>query len=218
MRYAPTIKKIKCQDCGTHFSHKSLKKIRCDACVNIHKKVYARKYRQEHKEEKRIEKYLPEFNQSRELFYGIKSRSKTYEDQIFDLDIKDIVIPSVCPVFGTEFIRGSRFAPSVDRIDNSKGYIKGNIQVISKLANIMKNNATQEELEKFANWVLNNKKEKKLNEKQIEDYVTEELEELTFEELLEVHDLTPQEVFILLFNHGHIDSDTLEEQMKVYNR
>ena len=35
----------------------------------------------------------------------------------------------------------------IDRIDSSKGYVKGNVRVISKRANTLKNNATIEELE-----------------------------------------------------------------------
>jgi len=37
-------------------------------------------------------------------------------------------------------------SPSLDRIDNSKGYVPGNIAVISMRANMIKNNATLAEL------------------------------------------------------------------------
>lgn len=72
----------------------------------------------------------------------------------FNLTETDIVIPPVCPVFGTPFVRGTPYAASIDRIDNSKGYVTGNVQIISKRANMMKSAASQEELKQFAQWVL----------------------------------------------------------------
>jgi hypothetical protein len=64
------------------------------------------------------------------------------------------VIPKVCPVFGVPFNRRDKTrSTSVDRIDNRKGYVKGNIQIISGLANVMKNQATPAELLRFAEWI-----------------------------------------------------------------
>lgn len=64
------------------------------------------------------------------------------------IDIKDIVIPIMCPIFNIPLDKG-RFAPSLDRIDNSKGYIPGNVWVISRLANTMKNDGSIKELLTF---------------------------------------------------------------------
>lgn len=60
----------------------------------------------------------------------------------FNIELGDIAIPTICPVLGTPMV-----GPSLDRIDSSKGYVKGNVRVISKRANMLKNNATIEELE-----------------------------------------------------------------------
>ena len=74
------------------------------------------------------------------------------------IEFADIVIPEKCPILECPFIYGTSenydYSPSLDRIDNSKGYIKGNIQVISTKANKMKNSATQEELINFCKNIL----------------------------------------------------------------
>ena len=46
-------------------------------------------------------------------------------------------------------------SPSIDRIDSTKGYVKGNVKIISLRANMMKNDANLQELQKFCNNILN---------------------------------------------------------------
>lgn len=69
--------------------------------------------------------------------------------------------PTRCPVFGKPFVeRGVGFnnwSPSIDKIDPRKGYVKGNIQIISMLANCMKRDATPAQLKQFARWALKEK-------------------------------------------------------------
>lgn len=68
------------------------------------------------------------------------------------------ITPKKCPVFGMPLSTGRgkthKWSPSADRIHPDKGYTKGNIQVISQFANIMKQNATPKELKQFAKWIL----------------------------------------------------------------
>lgn len=79
----------------------------------------------------------------------------------FDIEPNDIVIPKICPALQIPFGTDSNYnVPSVDRIDNSKGYIKGNVQVLSRRANMMKNCASNEELIQFAKWIKENIKTK----------------------------------------------------------
>ena len=89
------------------------------------------------------------------LYKNIKSRCKRIGRE-FSIELDDIIIPKKCPVFGFDLKREDRetwmCAPSVDRIDSSKGYIKGNVTVVSRRANILKRDATVEELEQLFNY------------------------------------------------------------------
>lgn len=92
-------------------------------------------------------------NPAKFLYNSARQRAKKAEIP-FELVPEDIVIPNQCPYLQVPLEFGTDYAPSVDRIDNSQGYIPGNIQVISMRANRMKNNATQAELILFAKAVL----------------------------------------------------------------
>lgn len=85
------------------------------------------------------------------VFHSRKSKSlKTGRE--FTIQWEDIVIPTHCPVLGFELTydaEGRDQSPSLDRIDNSKGYIEGNVRVISSRANVLRKNGTLEEFEKI---------------------------------------------------------------------
>jgi len=98
-----------------------------------------------------------------EWYMHNKAKRRALDRQIdFNIEVKDIVMPVNCPVFKkyklkkeySEKSGPKPWSPSLDRIDNSKGYVKGNIQVISNKANTMKGNATPEELLQFAFWII----------------------------------------------------------------
>lgn len=64
-----------------------------------------------------------------------------------------------CPVLGIPLagVRATRWrtdgTPSLDRLNNAWGYIKGNVAVISWRANNIKSDATADELEQIATWM-----------------------------------------------------------------
>jgi hypothetical protein len=92
------------------------------------------------------------------IWYRAKSNAQQRKHE-FNLDVEDIIIPTHCPFLNVELSfnvedNNSHNYYSIDRIDSSKGYVKGNIQIISRLANTMKNSATKDQLITFANNVL----------------------------------------------------------------
>jgi hypothetical protein len=100
-------------------------------------------------------------NPAKELYRAAKRRAKNKSLE-FSITLEYIVLTESCPILQIPLIVGDDrihdSSPSLDRIDNSKGYVKGNVQVISNLANRMKNSASNELLIEFANWILNNTK------------------------------------------------------------
>lgn len=128
-------------------------------------KVQARKYRQAHQPEvnernrkwcankpdaERLEYYRSKYYKSivNSVYGNAKQRARKF-GHAFDLDKSDIVIPDVCPVLGIPLVWGEGMndgSPSLDRKVPSLGYTKGNVAVISNLANRIKSNATSEQV------------------------------------------------------------------------
>jgi hypothetical protein len=92
-----------------------------------------------------------------ELFHNAKKRAKD-DDLPFNIEIDDIGIPEICPVLGIKLeanTGGQRMndnSPTLDKFYPAKGYVKGNIQVISWKANRMKSDGTPDEWIKIAEW------------------------------------------------------------------
>lgn len=87
------------------------------------------------------------------IYKAAKARAKMSGIE-FTISKEDIVIPEVCPLLKTPINLTrtviSDDSPSLDRIDNALGYVKGNVWVISNRANRIKGNSTWQELELIA--------------------------------------------------------------------
>jgi hypothetical protein len=77
----------------------------------------------------------------------------------FNLELSDIIIPELCPVLGIPIVKNQKLGdrrdngPSIDRRDNSLGYIRGNICVISWRANRLKWNGSAREFESILKYM-----------------------------------------------------------------
>ena len=132
----------------------------CKHCENERQKKYYRenksacnKYRKEH-HEKNLEhdkevmrtyyQTTKEERRENSMLAGAKSRAKLKELP-FNLTLEDVNIPKLCPVLKIPLVSGvgklQDASPTLDRKIPMLGYVRGNVQVISCLANRIKSNA-----------------------------------------------------------------------------
>ncbi len=90
----------------------------------------------------------------KKIFQRAKTRA-TKKGLEFSIEPSDIIVPDLCPIFGIKMEYNTEYSPSIDRTDSSKGYIKGNVEIISSRANTLKNNASKEELEMILKYLKN---------------------------------------------------------------
>ena len=99
--------------------------------------------RENHRKDPRVR--MREGARARAVKKGVDFELKTFKDVP--------KIPKYCPIYGIPLFTGrkksTQNSPSLDRIDNNRGYTKDNVQIISMKANQIKNNASFEDIEKL---------------------------------------------------------------------
>ena len=145
-----------CQHCGEEFIPKNTKQVYCSRrCVQ-------KQWYKNNPDKVKLKREIQNKDDVKRILSRIKSRAKR-ENIPFDLEYQDISVPEFCPVLGIKLERNygrSGYygnSMSLDKIIPHKGYVKDNVRIISARANLLKNDATIEELEK----VLNDLKELK---------------------------------------------------------
>jgi len=77
----------------------------------------------------------------------------------FDLCESDFEIPEYCPVFLSKLepvfstFNERNNVPTLDRVDNNKGYVRGNVKVLSFRANKNKSDMRIEDIERLYNYI-----------------------------------------------------------------
>lgn len=110
-----------------------------------------------------IEEYINDANietKQKIILQRLNQRSKTQRyiqtGHYLNLTLEDIIVNEYCPFLGVKIdyriskgrqIRADGY--SVDRFKNEKSYVNGNVWVISRLANTIKNDSSLEELKSF---------------------------------------------------------------------
>lgn len=170
----------KCSQCGvpkelkdfwTDYRAKDGTKSYCKACGNRYNgkkppKEKAKEYQKtrllKYENDPIFRKYILERQRRYRTNFPEKimlSQAKTRAKRgklVLNIDISDIVIPEYCPLLGIKLHVGGGMghkhpdSPSLDRVNVGLGYVKGNVRVISDLANTMKQNCSIERLLLFA--------------------------------------------------------------------
>ena len=130
-------------------------------------KLAVRKYRQTDKyttnlkryqKTDRYKTYMDSYYLGNWLFYALRSAKERAVSKGFEFSLikEDITVPEFCPILNIpihhETKRGPN-SPSLDRIDNAKGYTKDNVRVISYKANRQKSDLTIEILEQILKYM-----------------------------------------------------------------
>ena len=102
----------------------------------------------------------------------------------FELAVADIEMPSRCPVLGIPLrLQGVRSAqsPSLDRLDPGRGYVRGNVRVISDRANRLKGDRSLHQVRELASRA---RQELRADYRLIADYLARETGALRYVELV----------------------------------
>ena len=106
-----------------------------------------------------IEYQCPVLQKMTRMIVGSRKRAAE-KDWDHDLTLPDLfeLYVEICPILGidilwdnTEVVRHG--SPSLDRVNNKKGYVKGNVQIISHRANSLKKDYLLVEWEKMRDYM-----------------------------------------------------------------
>jgi len=124
-------------------------------------KRFGKKAWQQYQKNKRLRKVNK--NPLRQLLLDARKRAKVKNIEFtIPINTTTLTIPETCPVLNIPLRRaegtlgGSANSPSIDRIDNNRGYTEDNVRIISKRANSLKSDGTLDELERVVQYIKNN--------------------------------------------------------------
>ena len=147
-----------CRICGTSFTPTHPQEAMCSkVCVKVNNNNKRRAHRLTSTRDRDALKKWNDNNPVKTMINAARTRAKNRNLE-FNITSEDLVLPTHCPILGLKLSRakgGKRNQESyaLDRIDNTKGYIKGNVHIISDRANRIKNDSTLDELKAIVNYL-----------------------------------------------------------------
>ena len=117
--------------------------------------------REKEEKNKATKRFLAEASNWDKLKISIQKSKRRARDKKQEFSVSTEYLLSIypedelCPVFGIKMQLGGdrQNSPSLDRIDNAKGYIEGNVVWMSYRANFVKGNSNPDEILALADWL-----------------------------------------------------------------
>ena len=173
-----------CKECKRAYDRSRYEKVKDDPDFRAKKLEHGQKYRESHKKQIKnySAEYnmRPEVVERKANWYQEKMSKMSIKERLelmvrrashraklkkvnFDITWEDVEYVETCPIleiplnWGETSNEGGRNidTPSLDRINPELGYIKGNVKIISTLANMMKSSATKEQIQIFCQNIHN---------------------------------------------------------------
>ncbi len=122
-------------------------------------RTYMREWRQNNLEKAKARETTWRNNNPKKRLIICTKQSAKLKGLEHNITEDDLELPELCPLLGIpiDYSAGNgktMLKPSVDRINPELGYVKGNVELVSSLANTMKSKATPEQLVFFAKEIL----------------------------------------------------------------
>jgi hypothetical protein len=167
-----------CKECKRAYDKSRYEKVKNNSEFRAKKLEHGQKYRETHKEQikKYSTEYnmRPEVVTRKATWYQEKMSKMSIKERLelmvkrashraklkevdFNITWEDVEYVEICPIleiplnWGETSNEGGRNVdtPSLDRINPELGYVKGNVKIISTLANMMKSSASKEQIRLF---------------------------------------------------------------------
>lgn len=132
-----------------------IRQFRAQPKIKAREAMRQREYRKQHPEHVRARATRQYHSDPTRKLIMLARQRANKRGQDFGIDESDVVIPATCPVLGLPIVFGPGIplhdnTPTIDRIRNEQGYVKGNVIVVSWRANRLKSNSTPKELRAIA--------------------------------------------------------------------
>ncbi len=149
-----------------HVCERWVASFKCVECARIYERDirnprrHPKKYRPPRLSDREYRRRYKQRRPESFLVYQAKARAARFGSE-FLISITDVKIPEACPCCGAALSRTgsgvkgrpSPNSPTIDRVDNSRGYFVDNIAVICWRCNRIKGAATAQELRMVADWI-----------------------------------------------------------------